>query len=68
MKIGTPAGNISFFGENLFTFQVFSEDHIITRQKELGLLYLDATWGFDEKNENSLVVSPDCFEKSAKPL
>lgn len=38
--IGTPEGRESFYGENLCSFQVFSEDHLITRQQEMGLFYM----------------------------
>lgn len=38
--IGTPEGRESFYGENLQTFQVFSHDHLITRQQEMGLVYM----------------------------
>ena len=38
--IGTPEGRESFYGENLFSFQVFSDDHLITRQQEMGLFYM----------------------------
>jgi hypothetical protein len=38
--IGTPEGRESFYGENLFSFQVYSDDHLITRQQEMGLFYM----------------------------
>ena len=66
--MGTPEGKISYHGENLFTFQVYSEDHLIARQQELGLFYLDATWGFDENYGNSQAESPSYFEKSREIL
>lgn len=39
--IGTPEGRESFNGENLFSFQVHSSDHLITRQQEMGLFYMN---------------------------
>ena len=66
--MGTPEGKISYHGENLFTFQVYSEDHLITRQQELGLFYLDATWGFDENNGVSLAEAPYFLEQSRESL
>jgi lipopolysaccharide transport system ATP-binding protein len=38
--IGTPEGRESFYGENLCSFQVFSDDHLITRQQDMGLFYM----------------------------
>ncbi len=46
--IGTPEGRVSFYGENLCAFQVYSDDHLITRQQQMGLFYLDATWTLDQ--------------------
>ena len=40
--IGTPEGRESFYGENLFSFEVFSDDHLITRQQEMGLFFMKA--------------------------
>ena len=45
--IGSPNGKMSFSGENLFTMQVFSDDHQITRQQEMGLFFLDGKWVID---------------------
>ncbi|NOS88716.1 MAG: ABC transporter ATP-binding protein [Methylococcaceae bacterium] len=45
--IGTPEGKVSFYAENLKNFTVVSEDHLLTRQQEMGLFYLDAKWRFD---------------------
>ena len=45
--IGTPEGRESFYGENLFTFQVYSDDHLITRQQEMGLFYMNAKFEID---------------------
>ena len=45
--IGTPEGKVSFNGENLSTFTVVSEDHLLTRQQEMGLFHFDAEWKFD---------------------
>lgn len=46
--IGTPEGKESFYGENLATFQVYSDDHLITRQQEMGLFFMDASWHLGE--------------------
>lgn len=51
--IGTPEGKVSYHGENLFQFQVYSQEHLIARQQDIGLIYLDATWRFDEVNDFS---------------
>lgn len=42
--IGTPEGRESFYGENLASFQVHSDDHLVTRQQEMGLFYLDGAF------------------------
>ncbi len=42
--IGTPEGRVSFYGENLCGFQVHSDDHLLTRQQQMGIFYMDATW------------------------
>lgn len=54
--IGTPEGKISFYGENLKNFTVVSEDHLLTRQQEMGLFHLDAKWRF-ESIDNILEIA-----------
>lgn len=44
---GTPEGRESFYGENLLSFQVFSHDHLITRQQEMGLFYMKGRFSLD---------------------
>ncbi len=51
--IGTPEGRESFYGENLFSFQVFSDDHLITRQQEMGLFYMKSKFYIDPSLANS---------------
>ena len=51
--IGTPEGRESFYGENLVSFQVHAEDHLITRQQEMGLFYLDGTFTHVQQTSNS---------------
>lgn len=46
--IGTPEGKVYFHGENLLTFQVVSQDFMISRQSERGLVYLDARWNLQQ--------------------
>jgi hypothetical protein len=55
--IGTPEGNVSFYGENLKNFSVVSEDHLLTRQQETGLFHLDAKWRF-EAIDNIIETDP----------
>jgi lipopolysaccharide transport system ATP-binding protein len=50
--IGSPNGKVSFAGENLFTVQVFSEDHQITRQQQMGLFFLDGSWVIDNERHD----------------
>jgi lipopolysaccharide transport system ATP-binding protein len=45
--IGTPEGRESFYGENLFSFQVYSDDHLITRQQEMGVFYMKGQFMID---------------------
>lgn len=52
--IGSPNGKMSFFGENLFTIQVFSDDHQITRQQDMGLFLLDGNWVIDNVTHDPL--------------
>ncbi|MBI3344753.1 MAG: ABC transporter ATP-binding protein [Gammaproteobacteria bacterium] len=62
--IGTPEGRESFYGENLFSFQVFSHDHFITRQQEMGLFHLNATWNFGENRMlSSKMASPQPIDE-----
>jgi lipopolysaccharide transport system ATP-binding protein len=42
--IGTPEGRESFYGEGLGTFEVFSNDHLLTRQQQMGLVHLEGSW------------------------
>ena len=42
--IGTPEGRESFYGEGLSTFEVFSDDHLLTRQQQMGFVHLDGSW------------------------
>lgn len=44
--VGTSVGKCFFYGENLITFQVSSNDYIITRQRDNALVYLEAEWFF----------------------
>ena len=52
--IGTPEGRESFYGENLFSFQVYSDDHLITRQQEMGLFYMKSRFEIDSSLANPL--------------
>jgi len=51
--IGTPEGRESFYGENLFSFQVYSDDHLITRQQEMGLFYMKSRFEIDPSLANA---------------
>jgi lipopolysaccharide transport system ATP-binding protein len=51
--IGTPEGRESFYGENLFSFQVYSDDHLITRQQEMGLFYMKSRFEIDPSRSNA---------------
>ncbi|CAH1202364.1 Teichoic acid export ATP-binding protein TagH [Candidatus Nitrotoga sp. BS] len=51
--IGTPEGRESFYGENLFSFQVYSDDHLITRQQEMGLFYMKSRFEIDSSLANA---------------
>ena len=62
--IGTPEGKISFYGENLKNFSVVSEDHLLTRQQEMGLFHIDAKWRFDSI-DNKIATTPDFVVSSA---
>ena len=42
--IGNAVGRVSFYGEMLCTFQVYSDDRQITRQQDMGLFLVDADW------------------------
>ena len=44
--VGSPAGQTFFYGENLATFQVASDDYAVTRQSDRALVYMDAAWTF----------------------
>jgi ABC-type polysaccharide/polyol phosphate transport system ATPase subunit len=44
--IGTPHGKEFFYGENLATFQVFSDDYLISQQQGMGLVYMEDRWEF----------------------
>jgi ABC-type polysaccharide/polyol phosphate transport system ATPase subunit len=59
--IGKPEGKVSFYGENLKNFTVVSEDHLLTRQQEMGLFHLDAKWQFDSI-DNTVEVAPDLLD------
>ena len=61
--IGTPEGKVSFYGENLKNFTVVSEDHLLTRQQEMGLFYLDAKWRF-ESIDNTIETEPAFVDAS----
>ena len=54
--IGTPEGRESFYGENLFSFQVFSDDHLITRQQEMGLFYMKSRFEIDPSLANTTAL------------
>jgi hypothetical protein len=41
--IGTPENRVSFYGESLAVFQVVSDDYLVSRQQDLGLVQLDAS-------------------------
>jgi len=51
--IGTPEGRESFYGENLFSFQVYSDDHLITRQQEMGVFYMKSQFEIDPSQTNA---------------
>lgn len=59
--IGTPEGRESFYGEGLGTFEVFSDDHLLTRQQQMGLVHLEGSWqvrgGTDTSPRTSTVRS-----------
>ena len=46
--IGTPEGRESFYGETLSSFLVRSADHLITRQQEMGLVYMPGRFAHAE--------------------
>lgn len=47
--IGTPEGRESFYGENLFSFEVYSSDHLITRQQEMGIFHMNGQFIIDHE-------------------
>ena len=51
--IGTPEGKVSFYADNLKSFTITSEDHLLTRQQEMGLFHLDAKWKFESTNDTA---------------
>lgn len=63
--IGTPEGRESFYGENLFSFQVFSDDHLITRQQEMGLFYMKSKF---EINPPQLLPIAELTVNTGSPL
>ncbi len=42
--IGSPSGNMIFYGENLTSFRVFAHDYAVTRLGDRALFHLEATW------------------------
>jgi lipopolysaccharide transport system ATP-binding protein len=49
--IGNPdAGLPAFYGENLATFQVFSNDYKYSSEQGRGLFHIDASWRFSRVN------------------
>ena len=54
--IGTPEGRESFYGETLFSFQVFSDDHLITRQQEMGLFYMKGEFQIGPSAASAITV------------
>jgi ABC-type polysaccharide/polyol phosphate transport system ATPase subunit len=51
--IGTPEGKVSFDADNLKSFTITSEDHLLTRQQEMGLFHLDANWQFESTSNTT---------------
>ena len=51
--IGTPEGKVSFDADNLKSFTITSEDHLLTRQQEMGLFNLDANWQFESLSDTT---------------
>jgi len=45
--IGTPHGKEYFYAENLATFQVYSDEYLISQQQGMGLVYMEDKWSFD---------------------
>jgi len=50
--IGTPENRVAFYGENLATFQVFSDDYLVSRQQDMGLVHIDATWHYSDRPDS----------------
>ena len=51
--IGTSEGKVSYYGENMKTFQVLSDDFFLSRQQQMGLVHIDATWDLDAGDTTS---------------
>jgi hypothetical protein len=49
--IGTPENRVSFYGESLAVFQVVSDDYLVSRQQDLGLVQLDASLHYSDRAE-----------------
>src|SRR6266700_2008706 len=45
--IGPPNGRTIFAGENLTSFRVFAPSYLVTRQSDIALLHMDASWNLD---------------------
>ena len=45
--IGQTNGRTVFRGENLTSFRVFAPSYIVTRQSDIALLHMDASWNLD---------------------
>jgi ABC-type polysaccharide/polyol phosphate transport system ATPase subunit len=53
--IGTPENRVSFYGESLATFQVVSDDYLVSRQQDLGLVHLNATFHYSDPDSRAAV-------------
>ncbi len=45
--MGRAAGRTVFYGENLTSFRVFSQDYVVTRQRDRALFHMDASWSLN---------------------
>jgi len=45
--IGQANGRTVFRGENLTSFRVFAPSYLVTRQSDIALLHMDASWNLD---------------------
>jgi hypothetical protein len=45
--IGTPHGKEYFYAENLATFQIYSDEYLISQQQGMGLIFMEDKWDFE---------------------